>query len=129
MTDENTELETGLFHDLQQFIYDARDQFLALEHIRNDLLEIAETTVSQRRAVAETSQKLDRAIKAGVDVKINAGLDQPLQQLARATGELQSTVSSALRNARLLLYTFIAATLTSAFTGACAGLYAAVRFL
>lgn len=46
-----TPQDPDLFSDLQQFLYDARDQFLALENIRTGLDEIAKTTVSQRKGV------------------------------------------------------------------------------
>ena len=127
MTQDPPDIE--IFNDLQQFLYDARDQFLALEHIRNDLMEIAETSVSQRQAVAATAKKLDQAIKDGMSVTVNAGLDRPTKQLAQATADLHSIVSSARREARRQLYTIVTVTSLTSFTATCLGLYVTLRVL
>lgn len=122
-----TPQDPDLFSDLQQFLYDARDQFLALENIRAGLDEIAKTAVSQRKGVAASQQKLERAMQDGVSVTVNAGLDLPIAKLTKATAELQSTITTARQRARLFLYTQIGLTMLSACVGAAVGLNIAVK--
>jgi hypothetical protein len=122
-----TPQDPDLFSDLQQFLYDARDQFLALENIRAGLDEIAKTAVSQRKGVAASQQKLDRAIQDGVSVTVNAGLEVPIAKLTKAISELQSMVTTARQHARPFLYTQIGLTMLSACVGAAVGLYIGVK--
>ena len=122
-----TPQDPDLLNDLQQFLYDARDQFLALENIRAGLDEIAKTAVSHRKGVAASQQKLDRAIQDGVSVTVNAGLELPIAKLTKAISELQSMVTTARQHARLFLYTQIGLTMLSACAGAAVGLYIAVK--
>lgn len=95
MTEQNAELMS----DLQQFLYDARDQILLLENCRAQLGDLFDTSSAREDRLNKILHKIDSDVRTGVNIQIDIELRKTIKEVQAVqaqTTALQKTSTKAL---------------------------------
>ncbi|MBM1817405.1 hypothetical protein [Pseudosulfitobacter pseudonitzschiae] len=122
-------VKPDLFYDLQQFLYDARDQFQSLEQIRGDMGAMVETTRQQEDHLRKTFVALQLQIQKGARIHLDAGLAPSIQALEKTARHFTTLASDQTRRWKMFIAIAAVSTAVSALIGALLGVYIAVTIL
>lgn len=128
-TADHPEDPNQLFYDLQQFLFDARDQHNALDELKTQLASMLETTTRQERDFRAVIRALKHQVDSGVTVHADRHLTDAVRDLKAARGAILSNIETVGAQADRAFAILPIATTAGSLLGAIIGIFIGIKVL